>query len=288
MVRSPTHNSTYPRGWVSCSKDSFVVNEALAFQIKFCGKSHTLRLAAKRFEELDEVTEGFKKGKLTIIGGRPGMGKTAFAISLARNAAFKYGKTVAYWSLELSVDQLLKRFILQENAGFNSGDENLSCNLRLLESSIFMMDKIFDISELAKSIADLKNTSKVDLVIIDYFQLLSSLKNPKIEGDTLEKLKKLAVNFDVSVILLSQLSREVDIRFDNHRPQITDLYGIDGLNDNIDAVLFIYRPDYYERPNSHLNKLTTPLLELIIVKHDSILQEKTINLQFDKVTTRVY
>jgi replicative DNA helicase len=240
------------------------------------------------FDELDAVMEGFKKGKLTVIGGRPGMGKTAFAISCMRNAAFKYDKTVAYWSLELSSAQVLKRFILQENPGLNSRGLNQSVNMLMCKSPIFLLDKIMEIDDLAKSIAELEKTSKVDLVIIDYFQLLTNSENPEIGDEILDKLKNLAVNFDVSLILLSQLHQNIDDRVGDHRPQITDLSGIDGLNDNIDGVLFVYRPEYYERPNSHLNNLTIQPFEIIIVKHDSILQEKTISLQFDKVSTMVY
>ncbi|MBI9037738.1 MAG: DnaB-like helicase C-terminal domain-containing protein [Bacteroidales bacterium] len=212
------------------------------------------------FKDLDEITRGFKKGEITIIGGRPGTGKTTLGVSLCRNIIESHSFSVIYLSLELSATKLLKRFLIQ--------NENEEID-KIINSNIFICDPNFisvKYSSFEKSLRKHKEEKDLDLVIIDYFQLFVNDIN---EGNSiLIKLKKLAKELNIAFVIFSQLNKDVDKR-NNNFPLIEDLLQINGNDENIDNIFLIYRHKYHEINN----------LDLIIAKHMNA-QGKTVTLKF--------
>ncbi len=209
------------------------------------------------FENLDLITGGFNKGELICIAGRPAMGKTGFALSMIKNICIEKGKSCLYFSLEHSGLQLLKKLI-----SFCSVEkvEELSSmrDLPHVERAILDIGKaplyINDMPALSvEEIRELYNRGRsngtIDLIIIDYFQLISdgNLRgdNSKdIRNKKLSELKRFASEAQCPVIVLSQLSRDVEKRKD-HRPLLKDLRVTGNFERFVDKILFIYRDEYY-------------------------------------------
>jgi replicative DNA helicase len=233
------------------------------------------------FEELDKITSGWQPSDLVIIAARPGMGKTAFTLSLARNAA-GFGKPVAVFSLEMASMQLVQRLISMEaeidSRKLRNGQleeyewtKLHSAIEKMSELPIFIDDTpAINIFELRAKCRRLKQNHDIELVIIDYLQLMSAAPNEKRGNREQEissisrSLKSLAKELNVPVLALSQLSRAVETRGGNKRPQLSDLRESGAIEQDADIVTFIYRPDYYELEDTDTPKGTA---EIIISKH---------------------
>lgn len=234
------------------------------------------------FEELDKMTSGWQKSDLIILAARPGMGKTAFALSLARNAA-KSGKPVAIFSLEMSNLQLVQRLIAMDSEidsrKLRNGQleeyewEKLQKSVESMsEVPIFIDDTPgINIFELRAKCRRLKNNHDIEFILIDYLQLMNGAPN-KGKGNREQEisqisrsLKGLAKELNVPVISLSQLSRAVETRGGDKKPQLSDLRESGAIEQDADIVMFIFRPDYYDLGED----LDQPqdMAEIIISKH---------------------
>lgn len=235
------------------------------------------------FRELDNFTSGWQSSDLIIIAARPGMGKTAFTLALARNAAMDHNRPVAFFSLEMSNIQLTQRLISMESeiSGSKLRNGRLEDNeWQTLHSTIERMSEVpifiddtpaINIFELRAKSRRLKMQHDIQLIIIDYLQLMSGGVDNKRGNREQEisnisrSLKALAKELDVPVIALSQLSRAVETRGGAKRPQLSDLRESGAIEQDADIVTFIYRPDYYELEDD----INTPkgVSEIILAKH---------------------
>ncbi len=247
------------------------------------------------FAELDKITNGWQRSDLIIIAARPGMGKTAFTLSIAANAA-KAGTGVGIFSLEMANNQLVQRLIAMESmipaSTLREGslkDDQWPVLATAVESlsefPIFIDDTpAINIFELRAKCRRLKQNHNIGLVVIDYLQLMSAgdskRGNREQEISSISRaLKGMAKELDLPVIALSQLSRAVETRGGNKKPQLSDLRESGAIEQDADIVTFIYRPDYYELADN----METPdnLAEIIISKHRNG-SLGTINLSFLK------
>lgn len=224
---------------------------------------------ATGFTDFDRMTSGLQKGELIIIAARPSMGKTALAINIAENAAVRYGATVAIFSLEMSRESLLRRMLASQASvdqqkiqkGFfgRAEQEKLTSALNLLvESHIFIDDSAAStIAEMrAKARRLQQNAGGLDLILIDYLQLMSAtmpgankrgFENRVQEVSAISRgLKAMAKELKVPVIALSQLSRSNEKR-DDKRPMLSDLRESGSIEQDADVVAFIHREAYYNR-----------------------------------------
>lgn len=235
------------------------------------------------FGELDKMTSGWQPSDLVIIAARPGMGKTAFTLSLAKNAASS-GKGVAVFSLEMSSVQLTQRLISMESeissTKLRTGqlDEDEWRKLhgaveKLSDYPIFIDDTpAINIFELRAKCRRLKQNNDISMIIIDYLQLMSGAPNDK-RGNREQEissisraLKGLAKELKVPVLALSQLSRAVESRGGEKRPMLSDLRESGAIEQDADIVTFIYRPGYYGIEESDLD-VPPDLTEIILAKH---------------------
>ena len=243
---------------------------------------------ATGFEKLDKVTSGWQPSDLVIIAARPGMGKTAFVLSMARNIAIDFGHPVALFSLEMSSVQLITRLISSET-GLSSEKlrtgklekhewEQLSVKVKDLEKAPLFIDdtpslSIFDLRAKARRLA---SQHGIKLIIVDYLQLMTAGGNGKGGGNREQEistisrnLKALAKELEVPVIALSQLSRAVETRGSSKRPLLSDLRESGAIEQDADIVSFIYRPEYYkiEEWDDDEQSPTEGQAEFIIAKH---------------------
>ncbi len=237
------------------------------------------------FTGLDRITSGWQKSDLIIIAARPGMGKTAFVLSLTRNAAIGFQRPVAIFSLEMSSVQLVQRMISSETAipsdklrkgDLDKGEWNnlVSMTGKLSDAPIFIDDTpALSIFDLRSKCRRLKAQHNIDLIIIDYLQLMRAEVDTKSGNREQEismisrSLKAIAKELNVPIIALSQLSRAVETRGSSKRPQLSDLRESGAIEQDADMVLFIYRPEYYGLEYDEQNMPTKGIAELIIAKH---------------------
>ena len=217
---------------------------------------------ATGFNRLDELTSGWQPSDLVILAARPGMGKTAFVMSMAKNMAIDFDTPVAIFSLEMSSVQLITRMISSET-GISSGKlrkgnlephewEQLNVKVKnLSKAPIFIDDtpslSIFDLRAKARRLA---SQHGIKIIVIDYLQLMtagsSSNGNREQEISTISRnLKALAKELAIPVIALSQLSRAVETRGGSKRPLLSDLRESGAIEQDADIVSFIFRPEYY-------------------------------------------
>ncbi len=249
------------------------------------------------FTALDRITGGWQKSDLLILAARPGMGKTAFVVTMAKNAAVEFNKPVAIFSLEMSSIQLVKRLISSETE--LAQDKILKGNLenhefvqlnerirRLAKAPLFIDDTpALSIFELRAKARRLKENQKIELIIIDYLQLMSGgpdgKGNREQEISTISRgLKSLAKELEIPIIALSQLSRQVENRpGGSKRPQLSDLRESGAIEQDADMVMFIYRPEYYGLEVDENNEPTRGRAEVIIAKnrHGAL---ETVKLRF--------
>jgi len=225
---------------------------------------------ATDFTELDRMTSGLQKGELIIVAARPSMGKTAFAINMAQNAAINHGAIVAVFSLEMSKESLLRRMLSSQawvdqrklQTGFiaREDQDKLQRALeQLVEARLFIDDTAgISLAEMRAKARRLKqNHGGLDLVVVDYLQLMSatlpSAGGKRYENRTQEVsaisrgLKALAKELNVPVVALSQLSRASERRGDDKRPMLSDLRESGSIEQDADVVAFIHREAYYNR-----------------------------------------
>jgi len=214
------------------------------------------------FDDLDKITSGWQASDLIIIAARPGMGKTAFALSLARNAALSK-KPVAVFSLEMSKLQLVQRLIAMESEINSKKIRNGQLDdyewkklhesvERMMNIEVYIDDTpAINIFELRAICRRMKQQHDIQMVVIDYLQLMSSAPN-QTRGNREQEissisraLKSMAKELNVPVIALSQLSRAVETRGGDKRPQLSDLRESGAIEQDADIVTFVYRPDYY-------------------------------------------
>lgn len=232
------------------------------------------------FADLDNRTAGFHKSELILIAARPAMGKTAFALNIATNAAVRYGYPVAVFSLEMSKEQCANRILCaqamvdsQKVAKGDIDDEEWSklaiASGELSESAGIYIDDTagINIAEMRAKCRKLKLEKNIGLIVIDYLQLIQgSGKSSSREQEIAEisrSLKIIAKDLDIPVIALSQLSRSPEARPD-HRPMLQDLRESGSIEQDADMVMFIYRDDYYNPQEAQTN-----IAEIIIAKNRS-------------------
>ncbi len=250
------------------------------------------------FTELDRLTSGWQPSDLIIIAARPSMGKTAFVLNLARNAAVDFEKPVALFSLEMSSLQLVQRLVSYEaeisSTKLRTGNlENYELQQvqtaieRLGEAKIFIDDTPgINIFELRAKCRRLKMQHDIQLVIIDYLQLMSgntenNRANREQEISSISRaLKGLAKELNVPVIALSQLSRAVEVRGGAKRPQLSDLRESGAIEQDADIVSFIYRPEYYGILEDEEGMSLKGVTEIIVAKHRNG-PIRTIKLRFE-------
>ncbi|HPB01553.1 MAG TPA: replicative DNA helicase [Bacteroidales bacterium] len=258
------------------------------------------------FKSLDAVTAGWQRSDLIIIAARPGMGKTAFVLSMARNMAMINEVPVALFSLEMSAIQLVMRLIASEarisserlRTGKLTAQEwkSLNDNMDNLSKAKLYLDDTpaLSVFELRAKARRLKQQYDIQCVIVDYLQLMTSKveknANREVEIATISRsLKALAKELNIPVICLSQLSREVEKRPGSKRPQLSDLRESGAIEQDADIVMFIYRPEYYFKEDDKNTDIETirNKAELLIEKHRNG-PLTTINLKFLGAYARFY
>lgn len=222
----------------------------------------TLRGVPSGYTELDRITQGWQKSDLIILAARPSMGKTAFALNMARNAAVDFNKPIAFFSLEMSSVQLVTRLISSETSltadKLRSGQleeyewQQLNTKVTpLINAKIFIDDtpqlSVFDLRAKCRR---LKQQHDIQMIFIDYLQLMTAKteKNGNREqeiSNISRSLKSLAKELNIPVLALSQLSRSVETRTGSKKPILSDLRESGAIEQDADMVLFIYRPEYY-------------------------------------------
>jgi len=238
------------------------------------------------FIELDRITTGWQRSDLIIVAARPGMGKTAFVLSLARNASLINDAAVAIFSLEMSAQQLATRLISAEaeipsdklrRPGTMAQHEwqQLYAKVAPLDNAKIFIDDTpaINIFDLRSKCRRMKMQHNIQLIIIDYLQLMSGTGDNR-QGNREQEisnisrsLKSIAKELDVPVITLSQLSRAVETRGGSKKPQLSDLRESGAIEQDADMVLFIYRPEYYGFTEDGEGNSVPGLAEIIIAKH---------------------
>lgn len=249
--------------------------------------------------DIDKLTTGLHPNELIIIAARPAMGKTVFALNIATHAAMTQDKSVALFNLEMSAEQLAMRIIssLGQVDGFklrtgnlmNTDWKRINEAVSQLSNTNLVMDDTpgITIGEIRAKCRRLASSEKgLGLVVIDYLQLISGGKNyganrQQEVSDISRSLKTLAMELQVPVIALSQLSRSVEAREDK-RPIMSDLRESGSIEQDADIVAFLYRDDYYKKEAR--NEDNTSIVELIVGKHRNG-PTATVELLFKKDTS---
>ncbi len=278
------------RGFVPLSK---ILEETLEMLEENPGKG--LTGIATGFLDLDSKTHGLGRGTLVIVAGRPGMGKTTFALNVAQHVAIRQRKTVGLFSLEMGQQELALRILSAESevrfGKLRSGHYSQAEAVRLIEtmkeigrSPLFIDDSASpSILEVGSKARRLKAERQLDLLVIDYLQLMQAggrFENRNLEISAITRaFKQLAKELEIPIILLSQLSRMPERRGSDHRPQLADLRESGAIEQDADVVLFVYRDTVY---NEEADKNAA---ELIVAKNRNG-ETGTVELVFFGETTR--
>ena len=265
-----------------------ILHESLREIEALKNKKDGLTGVASGFTELDRMTSGWQKSDLVIIAARPAMGKTAFVLSCARNAAVDFDKPVVVFSLEMSSVQLVNRLISGETEieqeKIRKGQleewewQQIHSKIGRLEAATLIIDDTpaLNIFEFRAKCRRLKSQHDIQLIIIDYLQLMHGKAEGKGGGGNREQeigsisraLKSVAKELNVPVIALSQLSRAVENRPGaSKRPMLSDLRESGSIEQDADMVLFLYRPEYYGMTEDEDGSPTQGVGEVIIAKH---------------------
>ncbi|MCM3570715.1 replicative DNA helicase [Neobacillus mesonae] len=229
------------------------------------------------FAELDRMTAGFQRNDLIIVGARPSVGKTAFALNIAQNVAIKANETVAIFSLEMGAEQLVMRMLCAEGnidaqrlrTGSLTDDDwgKLVMAMGSLSNAPIFIDDTpgVKVNEIRAKCRRLKQEHGLGMILIDYLQLVlgsgKSGENRQQEVSEISRsLKQLARELQVPIIALSQLSRGVEQRQDK-RPMMSDIRESGSIEQDADIVAFLYRDDYYDKESENKN-----IIEIIIAK----------------------
>lgn len=235
------------------------------------------------FSELDRITNGWQQSDLVIIAARPAMGKTAFVLSMARNTAIDHNRPVAIFSLEMESVQLVNRLVSSESEipseKLRKGRladwewQQLEHKIKKLEEAPIFIDDTpaLSIFEFRAKMRRLVMQHKIELVIIDYLQLMTagvSQGSREQEVSTISRsLKAIAKELNLPIIALSQLNRSVETRSGDKRPQLSDLRESGAIEQDADMVLFIHRPEYYGITEDSQGNSLVGLAEIIVSKH---------------------
>ncbi len=240
------------------------------------------------FGELDRMTAGFQPGTLIILAARPAMGKTAFALSMARNIAVMLNKPIAFFSLEMTAMELVMRLVSSESGipgdKLKKGEklsteekERLYARTQVLNTAPIYIDDTPQLSifELRAKCRRLKQQHDIQMVFIDYLQLMQAAgemsRNSNREQEISmisRQLKSLSKELGVPVLALSQLSRAVETRGGTKKPQLSDLRESGAIEQDADIVMFIYRPEYYQITEDEKGS-TIGMADIILAKHRS-------------------
>ena len=253
---------------------------------------------------LDKVITGLNKSDLIILGARPGMGKTSFALNIARNVAVNAKKTVCFFSLEMTRDQLAQRMLSNEasieSEKLRTGELTTDEWTRLAQAGTNLSSaNIFFDETPGITVPEMKaklrrvNNGKVDLVVIDYLGLMQSAKKTENRvqevSDITRNLKAMAKELNVPVIACAQLSRGTEAKGKSHKPALADLRESGSIEQDADIVMFIYRENYYRsetEDNANPENMPDPnKAEIIVAKnrHGSV---DTVELYWDGKFTR--
>lgn len=234
------------------------------------------------WERIDKLTTGLHEGELIIIAARPAVGKSAWALNLATNAAINSNASVAVFNLEMSAESLASRMIacIGHVEGYklatgqlqNDWDKVNEAYAKLEKTNLFIDDTPgITIGEIRSKCRRLANSEKgLDLVIIDYLQLITSAANyggnrQQEVSDISRALKLMSLELKVPVVALAQLSRSAEQRKENPRPILSDLRESGAIEQDADIVVFLYREDYYKKELDTKDQVSD--LEFIIAKH---------------------
>ena len=234
------------------------------------------------FYDFDALTQGLNRGDLIVLGGRPAMGKTSISLNIALNIAERNSFPVCIFSLEMSKEQITYR-LMSMDSGIESGrlrtgrlqQDEWPVLAKSIENigrrKIYINDKsticIKEIKDICSTIKDQSKNKKLGLIVIDFIQLMELEEtSPELSRDEeltkiAIKLKKLAIDLDVPVIITSQLEREIERR-NNKRPMLSDIRDTTALEGFADIITMIYRDEYYEPETED-----TGITELITCKH---------------------
>ena len=259
-----------------------VVNSAKKNLEKLSTQEGDITGLSTGWERLDKITTGLHEGQLIIIAARPAVGKSAWALNLATNAAVNSNATVAIFNLEMSGESLVNRMLscLGHIEGYKLASGNLKGEwdkvdeaiAKLESTNIFIDDTAgITIGEIRSKCRRLANSETgLDLVIIDYLQLITSAANyggnrQQEVSDISRALKLMSLELKVPVVALAQLSRSAEQRKENPRPILSDLRESGSIEQDADIVAFLYREDYYKKDLSTKDQISD--LEFIIAKH---------------------
>lgn len=219
------------------------------------------------FMDLDAKTSGFQKGDMVLIAARPSMGKTTFALNIAEHAALREGKSVVIFSLEMSKDQLAYKLLCSEanvdmlalrtgNLEDKDWDSIARASGPLSKAKIYIDDTAgVTVMEMRSKCRRIKIEHGIDLIMIDYLQLMSGSGSESRQQEVSEisrSIKALAKEMECPVIALSQLSRAPEQRAD-HRPMLSDLRESGSIEQDADVVMFLYRDEYYNKETEEKN-----------------------------------
>ncbi|MFN2424237.1 MAG: replicative DNA helicase [Cryomorphaceae bacterium] len=251
------------------------------------------------FHALDRVTSGWQNSDMVVIAARPGMGKTAFVLSMARNIAVDFNIPVAIFSLEMASVQLVNRLISGETGikaeklrkGNLEDHEFTQLHTRikkLAKAPIYIDDTpSLSIFELRAKARRLKSKHNISCIIIDYIQLMtggSDNRNGNREQEISmisRSIKTIAKELNIPILALSQLSRAVETRGGDKRPMLSDLRESGAIEQDADIVSFIYRPEYYDLHEDEDGNSLAGVGQIIIAKHRNGALE-TVSLKFEK------
>jgi len=262
---------------------NMVIKEAIK-EIEEAGKREDALVGIPSgFTKLDRLTSGWQKAELVIIAARPSMGKTAFALSMARNMAIDHDKKVAIFSCEMSSIQLVNRLIVAETdiAGDKIRNGRLSEEewkqldtriKKLVQAPIFIDDTpAISIFELRAKCRRLMAQHKLDIVIVDYLQLMSGPDNAGSREQEVSNisrsLKSIAKELNVPIIALSQLNRSVEMRGGTKRPLLSDLRESGAIEQDADMVVFIHRQEKFGMLTFDDGSSTKGIAEIILAKN---------------------
>ena len=254
------------------------------------------------FKDLDELTAGFQKSDLIIVAARPSMGKTAFVLNIAQNAALDKNVPVAFFSLEMSKESLVQRLLTSEGRvdaqrlrkGKLHDDEfvRLGRAAGMLSHAPIWIDDTPGISllEMRSKARRLKTDNDIGLIVVDYLQLMNAPSNQESRQQEISfisrSLKGLARELKVPVVALSQLSRAPEQRTgENKRPQLSDLRESGAIEQDADLVMFIYRQEMYDGPVDKDGNSLEGRAEIIVGKQRNG-PTGFVNLYFNKTYTR--
>lgn len=263
-----------------------IVDQAHQLLLQASNREGGLTGVPSGFRKLDDITAGWQSSDLVIIAGRPAMGKTSFALSIAKNVAIDYRKPIAFFSLEMNNVQLVNRLIsnvcsIPGNKILNgqlTPDEweRFDSNIRKMQGAPIYVDDTpgLSIFELRTKARRLVREHGIELLMIDYLQLMNAngmrFNSRQEEVSTISRsLKGLAKELNIPVLALSQLSRAVEQRDgpEGKRPQLSDLRESGAIEQDADMVLFVHRPEYYHILQDEKGNDLHGMAQIIIAKH---------------------